>query len=81
MADIRVGLIGIGGMGGCHYGNYKEVKGAKIVAVADVRVDMAKEKTKDDGVKVTFGLDESLKAEHELEEIEGAEYTVVHFGA
>lgn len=35
----------------------------------------------DDGVKVTFGLDESLKAEHELEEIEGAEYTVVHFGA
>ncbi len=35
----------------------------------------------DDGVKVTFGLDESLKAEHELEVIDGAEYTVVHFGA
>ena len=46
MADLRVGLIGIGGMGGCHYGNYKDVKGAKLVAVADVRVDMAKEKTK-----------------------------------
>ena len=45
MADLRVGLIGIGGMGGCHYGNYKDVKGAKLVAVADVRVDMAKEKT------------------------------------
>ena len=28
MADLRVGLIGIGGMGGCHYGNYKDVKGA-----------------------------------------------------
>ena len=36
MADIRVGLIGIGGMGGCHYGNYSQVKGAKLVAVADV---------------------------------------------
>ena len=35
----------------------------------------------DDGVKVTFGLDESLKAEHELEVIDGAEYTVIHFGA
>lgn len=35
----------------------------------------------DDGFKVTFGLDESLKAEHELEVIDGAEYTVVHFGA
>lgn len=35
----------------------------------------------DDGFKITFGLDDSLKAEHELEEIEGCEYTVVHFGA
>ncbi len=35
----------------------------------------------DDGFKVTFGLDETLKAEHELEEAEGYEYTVVHFGA
>ena len=35
----------------------------------------------DNGVKVTFGLDDSLKSEHELEVIDGAEYTVVHFGA
>ncbi len=34
----------------------------------------------DDGFKVTFGLDDTLKAEHELEEAEGYEYTVVHFG-
>ncbi len=34
-----------------------------------------------DGFKVTFGLDDTLKAEHELEEAEGYEYTVIHFGA
>ena len=35
----------------------------------------------DDGFKVTFGLDDTLKTEHELEEAEGYEYTVIHFGA
>ena len=34
-----------------------------------------------EGFKVTFGIDDNLKSEHELEELEGYEYTVVHFGA
>ena len=34
-----------------------------------------------DGFKVTFGLDNTLKAEHGLEEEEGYDYTVVHFEA
>lgn len=46
MADLRVGLIGIGGMGFCHYNAYKNVNGANVVAVCDIRTDMAKEKTK-----------------------------------
>lgn len=45
MAELRVGLIGIGGMGFCHYNAYNHVDGAKIVAVCDIRTDMAKEKT------------------------------------
>ncbi len=69
MADIRVGLIGIGGMGGCHYENYKEVTGAKIVAVADVRVDMAKEKTKGADVKVYADYKEML-ANEELDMVD-----------
>ena len=63
MADIRVGLIGIGGMGGCHYGNYKDVKGARLVAVADVRVDMAKEKTEGTDIKVYADYKEMLENE------------------
>ena len=69
MADIRVGLIGIGGMGGCHYGNYRSVKGAKLVAVADVRVDMAKEKTKGTDVKVYADYKEML-ANEELDMVD-----------
>ena len=42
MAKLRVGLVGIGGMGGCHYFNYDNVPNAEVVAVCDVRKDMAK---------------------------------------
>ena len=41
MAKLRVGLVGIGGMGGCHFFNYDEVEGAEIVAVCDPYFDKA----------------------------------------
>ena len=41
---LKVGLVGIGGMGFVHYNAYKKIEGAEVVAVADVRTDMAKEK-------------------------------------
>ncbi len=56
MAKLRVGLVGIGGMGGCHFFNYDEVQGAEVVAVCDVRTDMAKEKVKGRGIKVYKSL-------------------------
>ena len=61
---IKVGLVGIGGMGGVHYDAYKNIQGADVVAVADVRVDMAKEKCKGDNVKIYASLDELLKCEN-----------------
>lgn len=41
---LKVALVGIGGMGYCHYCCYDSIPNAKIVAVCDVREDMAKEK-------------------------------------
>lgn len=64
MAELKVGLIGIGGMGGCHYGNYSELKGAKLVCVCDVREDMAKEKTKGTGIKVYTDYKEMIEKEN-----------------
>ena len=36
---LKVGLVGIGGMGFVHYNAYKKIEGAEVVAVADVRTD------------------------------------------
>ena len=60
---MKVGLIGLGGMGFVHYNAYKKMSDVEI-AVADIRVDMAKEKIKNDGVKVYSSLEELLKAEN-----------------
>lgn len=40
---IKVGLIGCGFMGGMHSACYKEIDGAEVVAVADVRGDYAQQ--------------------------------------
>lgn len=36
MKDIRIGMIGVGQIGKSHIQNYSQIKGAKIVAAADV---------------------------------------------
>ena len=60
---LKVGLVGIGGMGFVHYNAYKRIEGAEVVAVADVRTDMAKEKIAEDNVNVYASIDELLANE------------------
>lgn len=60
---LRVGLVGIGGMGFVHYNAYKKIDGAEVVAVADVRTDMAKEKIAEDKVSIYPSLDELIANE------------------
>lgn len=45
---LKVALIGIGEMGGGHYNAYKNITGAKLVAVCDIRKEVAEEKTYED---------------------------------
>ena len=59
---MKVGLIGIGGMGNVHFGCYKKIDGMEI-AVADIRVDMAKEKIKNESIPVYSSYEEMIKAE------------------
>lgn len=54
----KVALIGIGGMGFVHYKAYKRIEGAKVIAVADPRVDMAREKIGEDDVNVYATIEE-----------------------
>lgn len=60
---IKIGLIGIGGMGGVHFNVYKNLKDVQVTAVADVRTDMAKEKVDDDSINIYASLDELLASE------------------
>jgi len=66
---IRVGLVGIGGMGTVHYNEYKKIDAASVVAVADVRADMAKEKTNGDNVSVYDNM-ESLLLNEQIDMID-----------
>lgn len=66
---IRVGLVGIGSMGNVHYKAYKNVAEAEVVAVADVRLDMAKEKVGDDAVNLYTSMEEMM-ANEELDMID-----------
>lgn len=59
---MKIALIGIGGMGMTHYSCYKNIPGAEVIAVADVRTDMAREKT-EGKVTVYPGIDELLAKE------------------
>lgn len=60
---MKVGLIGIGGMGFNHFRCYKKMAGIDI-AVADARVDMAKEKIKDDSIPVYSSYEEMIEKEN-----------------
>lgn len=60
----RVALIGIGGMGSVHFNCYKDVENAQVVAVCDVRTDMAKEKVNDENVHIYADFDELLANEN-----------------
>ena len=58
---IRVGLVGVGGMGGCHFYNYEKIENAELVAVCDVRRDVAKQKVGKRKIKIYTNLDRMLQ--------------------
>ena len=58
---IRVGLVGVGGMGGCHFYNYEKIENAELVAVCDVRKDVAKQKVGNRKIKIYTNLDRMLQ--------------------
>ena len=61
---LRVGLVGAGGMGWCHFTNYEQVKNAKVVAICDVRPTMVAEKLEGrTDVKIYDKLEKMLKNE------------------
>lgn len=59
---MKIGLIGVGGMGGVHFNVYKGMKDIELVA-CDIRLDMLKEKVGNLPIRVYGDMDEMLAAE------------------
>ena len=74
---IRVGLVGIGTMGNVHYKAYKNIEGAEVVAVAEIRADVAKEKIGEDAVNLYSSMEEMM-ANEELDMIDICTPTYMH---
>ena len=67
---IKIGLIGCGFMGGMHSACYKEIEGAKVVAVADVRAEKAEDAAKVHGAEVyANGMDLIANADVDVVDI------------
>jgi len=76
---IKVGLIGYGGIGSVHYDAYKTKENAEIVAVSDVRTDLAKEKLGDDIKNVNvYSSMEELLANEEVDMVDICTPTYMH---
>ncbi len=59
----KVALIGIGGMGFNHFKQYAKLEDVKVIAVADVRTDMAKEKVEDESIHIYDSMEALLANE------------------
>lgn len=60
---VKIALVGIGSMGGVHFNSYKNIENAQIIAVADVRTEMAAEKVNDKNIRIYDSMDSLLENE------------------
>ena len=61
---IKVAMVGLGGMGGVHFGIYKDMKDVEVIAVCEVREDVAREKIGDADIALYNSIDEMLECEN-----------------
>lgn len=60
---MKIAMIGVGGMGGLHYDCYKQIEDAEVIAACDIRLDMLREKTAGDNVRLYADYKEMLENE------------------
>lgn len=60
---LRIGMVGMGGISRSHRNAWKQVEGAEIVCVCDIRPEMANAAAEDTGAKAYTDFDEMLEKE------------------
>lgn len=66
MEKIKVGVIGMGFIGGCHIDAIRRIGFADLVAVADANYELAKKKAIENHIPKYFGTVEELLADDEI---------------
>ena len=79
---MKIGIVGVGGMGGCHFNIYndiicKNMNDVELSAACDVRLDMLKEKAKGINIRLYDDYDEMLEKE-EFDIIDVSTPTYLH---
>ncbi|MBQ4145051.1 MAG: Gfo/Idh/MocA family oxidoreductase [Clostridia bacterium] len=74
---MKIGLVGIGGMGFVHFNSYKNIEDAQLVAVCDVDVETLNQKTEGFDLNRYTDLDEML-ANEELDMVDICTPTYLH---
>jgi myo-inositol 2-dehydrogenase/D-chiro-inositol 1-dehydrogenase len=70
MRRVKLGIIGVGEIGTVHATNIvRDVPGAELVAVSDVRVEKARELARSLGVAKSYGRTEELLADPDVEAV------------
>jgi predicted dehydrogenase len=74
MDKVRIGFVGVGGMGQCaHLRNYVTVPDCEVVAIAELRQGLAKRVAEKYGVPRVYGDHESMSTGEELDGIVAAQ--------
>ena len=74
---MKIGLVGIGGMGFVHFNSYKNIEDAQLVAVCDVDAETLNKKTEGFELNRYTDLDEMLEKE-ELDMVDICTPTYLH---
>lgn len=62
MEEVRIGVVGLGGMGINHIGSIEKTDGARLTAVCDARKDVADEQAEKNDAKAFYDFDEMSKS-------------------
>ena len=78
MTNIRIGIIGVGQIGKAHLANYKNIKGAELVAAADTNTEELARVAEEYGIKDTYADFRELLARDDLDAVDVCLHNNLH---
>lgn len=81
MAKLKVGVIGAGGISGCHIVGYQQLENTELTAICDINEERAKLKAQQYGFKHVYTDYNKMLKEHKLDCVSVCTWNNVHADA